>query len=681
MAPRYLVHEGSVPEIQQCLFGYDAGHTLLATSTALSSEVRRLLLIQTDYPGTGGDDSSVDGLVAGYPLPTTDFYALTRTWLAPEMPRPGCVFTHVLLVDRAFLDRERDLSRLRDLFRRPRSVQDYPNYGRPNSRIGTADSIADVSRVELARIAAATFLTDDPINIRLEPWRDSSNVALRIWSVLGPAARAQFTFATGGSSPRAIARRPFDLQLVPARRAMEFRGRIVIESQYGQSRLGADSAGRWITDVLDFMTTGKPTPTTEQLWAFGRDKTSRSSAMAASLTNSVDLRLPAPALAVAASVFPQASDARELKRAVLARAVGVELEGNPSLNFDALSLFISNPNAAYAFDFDDEALTGAIESLASRAPSDAAKLLELGMLRSPELTNTTMLRLATSDRLAVVLTAVSSLAALSVLASRLPDSALLSLLTSSDHVVLQAALEVISKRPTLMPAAAEALLDQRNTLALKEFIKLAPRQACDALLDAANTESARASALPAYAPWDDAAPHWLMRNSAISESVAAFLSMHLATTDQLVDIGPEPWLGLANAMASESHRAKPDSAAFLFLLGLMASSAVWAQLVASGFVVLHEREIRSDLPKRTWRRLEPFLAPPRFWGDWDRARRLRGPFIKFFVSTGADPALFAKAASRTDVTRVWAETQEVSGGWDFLNRVRAASGGRQAGEY
>ena len=57
---------------------------LLSTASDLASGTR-----------LGENDSYLTGL----PLPKSRRYAFFRTWAAPEMPRPGCVWSHVLLLD------------------------------------------------------------------------------------------------------------------------------------------------------------------------------------------------------------------------------------------------------------------------------------------------------------------------------------------------------------------------------------------------------------------------------------------------------------------------------------------------------------------------------------------------------------------------------------------------------
>src|ERR1700688_4673813 len=100
--------------IEHCLFGYEDGHRLLASSMLLGSEVTSELTLLSDL-APGAHFGSSDGYWTGIPLPQLQRYALMRTWPAPEMPRPGCVWTHVLLVETSLFEDVSSLSRLREL--------------------------------------------------------------------------------------------------------------------------------------------------------------------------------------------------------------------------------------------------------------------------------------------------------------------------------------------------------------------------------------------------------------------------------------------------------------------------------------------------------------------------------------------------------------------------------------
>src|SRR5690242_16685500 len=106
---------GNGIRIDQALFGYREGHRLLQVSRRLSSVAERTLLILTDMSGP----RTVEGFeeyVSGYPLVGENCYAVVKTWYAPEMERPGCVWSHVLLIANSDLSFIRDISVLVPLF-------------------------------------------------------------------------------------------------------------------------------------------------------------------------------------------------------------------------------------------------------------------------------------------------------------------------------------------------------------------------------------------------------------------------------------------------------------------------------------------------------------------------------------------------------------------------------------
>lgn len=206
--------------LHQALFGYRAGHNLLAASCDLSAESRRLLAEQTDasgsWPATG-----FDHIITGIPLPDTSYYALFCTWPAPEMPRPGCVWSHVLLVELADLASLTDLSELRNFFKRPKTEvsNDDSNYESP-LRVNFANRSPKELPFSLEN-DAQLFVEGLYASPRLPFVRESTDssyfndLVFGIWSQQWPRLRRNFSFSTGSFSDRSRAGIPFDLQIAP----------------------------------------------------------------------------------------------------------------------------------------------------------------------------------------------------------------------------------------------------------------------------------------------------------------------------------------------------------------------------------------------------------------------------------------------------------------------------------
>ncbi len=110
------VNRGTQVTVNQCLFRYDEGHRLLATSQRLPDAASILLLHSDLVPGL--PTNKFKSYWTGVPVPPLKSYALMHTWPAPEMPRPGCVWIHVLLIGFADVARFQDLAVLQS-FRPP----------------------------------------------------------------------------------------------------------------------------------------------------------------------------------------------------------------------------------------------------------------------------------------------------------------------------------------------------------------------------------------------------------------------------------------------------------------------------------------------------------------------------------------------------------------------------------
>lgn len=205
-------------KIQQALFGYRDGHNLLVASTPLAPRARQFLATITDSSGPE-NNKGFEGAFTGLPVPETDFYALFRTWPAPEMPRPGCVWSHVILVQLADLARIPSLFRLGELCARPSVPIDATRYEEPlaidvpKAEESTAGH-CDPRRIHwLVRAlyehpeAGVVILDEESVS-----W---VNPVFEVWAQQWPRLRREFAFSTGSLSDRRLAGIPFDLQIAP----------------------------------------------------------------------------------------------------------------------------------------------------------------------------------------------------------------------------------------------------------------------------------------------------------------------------------------------------------------------------------------------------------------------------------------------------------------------------------
>ena len=145
-------------EFHQALFGYDAGPHLLASSLNLPVDARHMLAVATDLSGSS-PASGFDVTYTGLPVAGTDYYALFCTWLALEMPRPGCVWSHVVFIHLADFAELQDLGDLRRIFRRPNSSE-LNSYQKPlpyQAAINSKSSLASEVEIFGKQIVAALY--------------------------------------------------------------------------------------------------------------------------------------------------------------------------------------------------------------------------------------------------------------------------------------------------------------------------------------------------------------------------------------------------------------------------------------------------------------------------------------------------------------------------------------------
>jgi len=208
--------------IGQTLHGYEDGHSLLASSDDLPYEAESTLFVLSDLSGQSFV-RGFDEYVTGYPLSELHSYAVAKTWYAPEMERPGCVWTHTLIIRFGDLARINNLASLLSLFVRPaRSAKSWKRYESHISfdEAGLSDKGKphDVNRdvYEVSELCDALY--GKPILPVVVPVLDSSlfeNEFLDLWSQQWPRLRRNFSFCTGSIETREVDGRPFDLQCMP----------------------------------------------------------------------------------------------------------------------------------------------------------------------------------------------------------------------------------------------------------------------------------------------------------------------------------------------------------------------------------------------------------------------------------------------------------------------------------
>ena len=205
--------------IQQTLHGYLNGHQLLNSSVELTNEEKRTLLYQSDLSGSNVDEE-FKNYITGYPIKKRNLYAFAKTWYANEMRRPGCVWTHTLLINFSDLGKIPEFKLLLEFFKRP-EVDKYESYGEEikiEERKLISNFYVNYQNIEDKKYDILPALYEDPTEAIIVPSSSSAvyeDVILSIWSDQWPRLRRNFSFCSGSLSVKSIESKIFDLQIVP----------------------------------------------------------------------------------------------------------------------------------------------------------------------------------------------------------------------------------------------------------------------------------------------------------------------------------------------------------------------------------------------------------------------------------------------------------------------------------
>jgi len=185
-------------EIHQCIYGYENGHRLLATSMSLPPDVATTLLLLSDL-APGLMLPSNGGYWTGVPLSGAKVYALMYTWMAYEMPRPGCVWSHVLLIPFPEMARLRDLSILIKYISRPNLDLGFDIYNSSinlsHKDIENINNKKNISAESIGEIINAAYNISGKVKIESSiDYLDESIFC--IWSQQWPRLRRSFSFRT-----------------------------------------------------------------------------------------------------------------------------------------------------------------------------------------------------------------------------------------------------------------------------------------------------------------------------------------------------------------------------------------------------------------------------------------------------------------------------------------------------
>ena len=246
------MNAASRDSIDQALFGYADGHRQIASSVRLPPKDLFLLSSASDL-ASGARLGEGESYLSGLPLPDSRRYALFRTWAAPEMPRPGCVWSHVLLLGPKTSASIAALSDVLPFFRRP-VANKTSSYENPVD-ISTPLSVEPASVDLISQIIAGYYTAGRAI---LSPDGcdpdEIENAVLTVWSQQWPRLRSSFSFCTASlSENRRTDESDYNVQVAPL------------------DETTSNTRERWVSFAAADAAQNRVTPLRRFLWRYGRD--------------------------------------------------------------------------------------------------------------------------------------------------------------------------------------------------------------------------------------------------------------------------------------------------------------------------------------------------------------------------------------------------------------------------
>ena len=212
--------------IEQLLHGYQDGHGLLAGSLQVkSAQDAACLSAMSDWSGYRDPHNQDHSYITAYPLPDSNYYVVAKSWYAYEMERPGCVWTHSLLIDLSELDNRFDFRMLIPYFHRP----EKDSYGLYNKSIEIEITETYKGRwegqkldeVSMMFILSSLASNAKPFDFKVELntlWYQQ--LCLSLLQYMTPAMLTHISLSSGGASLRKYDKNFLSMQFVTDNNSM-----------------------------------------------------------------------------------------------------------------------------------------------------------------------------------------------------------------------------------------------------------------------------------------------------------------------------------------------------------------------------------------------------------------------------------------------------------------------------
>jgi hypothetical protein len=677
--------------IQQTLHGYKNGHGLISSSLKLSSESLRAMLVLSDMSGASMV-KGFDSYLTGYPLLDDGFYALAKTWHAPEMNRPGCVWTHTLLIKNSDLAKIKDLSLLLNLFKRPGvpieadlyqgklRLNDYGSYSNKGlGNLNLVDYEELVESIYVSHGSAYLFASDAAIYER---------VVFDVWSQQWPRLRRNFSFCTGSICDRNSSARTFDLQIMPLQKKREISGKITIDEKMRNSLSGrSDLLEIVVEDLL-----GKSEDSFRKfLWDYGAD-IENSKAALLPLTEiykyskelDVDYSKSEKIINILGEKFNEKTDAAQLKKSIF--DLFCDFDSVNCKKTDEMFLY-HLAQTPYQDSFDGGKI-GIDEKIANLWKEDKGETLDfISGLLSLEL-NSHGQSLVKSFSAVIELSDIDFISnekphILYVLASLKPsllaDSRLWGVMVENQLSLLSEAIQGGRLEVKSHFDIFSAILDSGADVCASELVDIFGVPAIGFYLQWFDLRKKPVLA-KVTSGWDreiksnlSVAIDWIGNKSGLKdETVAFFLSFLSPREIEVKMIASNVLLSFSGrGFGTLSPRDLCNIRSFFLCLGFYGVGDKPYVFISESFQEVHNAAKENRLSSANWRPLEKYLPELGWWREWDKCERLRRGLANVFFENNWPVEYFLYAIrDKKTFEEIISFLKRKSWGRKFLQKIK-----------
>ena len=649
-------------KLEQCLFGYEDGHRLLASSIPLGIEAAALTELSDLAPSTVFGRS--EGYWTGVPAPGISCYVLMRTWPAPEMSRPGCVWTHALLFKPSLLEQVGNLSALRRFSARPSSIGDREQYSRALSvPVPIDDGVGGLPAAAISLVPALLGSLYGRANgtVSVDEPGDLDDPLFAIWSQQWPRLRRNFRFQTAATrESRSSGGARFDVT-------------VILRDSAARPTAALEAEGSWLSAAASDALEDTGGDLRRFLWRYGADVRKQRG----SFKPLVEVKLlhdaPEPdagsrVLGIITSSFAGPEDAGRLKQDLV--------NGNliPSAQLEVLWFILSQGGDA-VFPPPTEVGVGRLALLWSERSGDLLHLAELAADVEDPLARSVF---------ATVTGAVPA-EGFWPLTEPYPRVRERMVEARPDLLIADGAFELdnstMVRMLRLVPPEASVIGRLLPRLLLRDDAKLAS-EALDrfphetALQVIAGADSGTKMLGRAWLQELVRRPRILLDATIMGRIRRTSLLYEIANalgwlTPEVVSAGSDPWLAaLVNVEGDLPDDRRDILRAFLVALGIAAGGEGSRQILERFFEPVHEQELKFRLPWRARDILLPVLADVGWGMGWDYGLRLRLAVAAAYVRNDYPVESYAALSDRRKVRAMLSDAAaDVPGGEPYAKAV------------